>query len=60
MASGTIEKQTLSSVDQVAGNAGEAERILDDAGMRPDRGDRPDSEQDARPSMTRRSSAVID
>ncbi len=35
MASGTFEKQTLSSVDQIAGNAGEAERILDDADMRP-------------------------
>ena len=35
MASGTIKKETLSSVDQIAGNAGEAERILDDAGMRP-------------------------
>ncbi len=35
MASGTLKKETLSSVDQIAGNAGEAERILDDAGMRP-------------------------
>jgi uncharacterized membrane protein YdfJ with MMPL/SSD domain len=35
MASGTIEKKTLSSVDQIAGNAGEAERILDDADLRP-------------------------
>ncbi|HEV7615060.1 MAG TPA: MMPL family transporter [Solirubrobacterales bacterium] len=35
MASGTLKKQTLSSVDQIAGNAGQAERILDDANMRP-------------------------
>ena len=35
MASGTIKKETLSSVDQIAGNAGEAERILDEADLRP-------------------------
>ncbi|HVQ59670.1 MAG TPA: MMPL family transporter [Solirubrobacterales bacterium] len=35
MANGVLKKETLSSVDQIAGNAGEAERILDDAGMRP-------------------------
>jgi RND superfamily putative drug exporter len=35
MASGTLKKETLSSVDQIAGNAGEAERMLDDAGLRP-------------------------
>ena len=35
MASGALKKETLSSVDQIAGKAGEAERILDDAGLRP-------------------------
>jgi uncharacterized membrane protein YdfJ with MMPL/SSD domain len=35
MASGTIEKKTLSSTDQIAGNAGQAERILEDADLRP-------------------------
>ena len=35
MASGVVEKQQLSSVDQIGGKAGEAERILDQAGMRP-------------------------
>src|SRR4249919_784166 len=35
MANGVLKKETLSSVDQIAGNAGEAERILDQAGMRP-------------------------
>ena len=35
MGSGTLKKQTLSSVDQIAGKAGEAERILDEAGLRP-------------------------
>ena len=35
MANGVLKKETLSSVDQIAGNAGEAERILDEAEMRP-------------------------
>jgi uncharacterized membrane protein YdfJ with MMPL/SSD domain len=35
MGAGVLKKETLSSVDQIAGNAGEAERILDQAGMRP-------------------------
>jgi uncharacterized membrane protein YdfJ with MMPL/SSD domain len=35
MGSGTLEKQTLSSVDQISGQAGEAERILDEAQLRP-------------------------
>ena len=35
MASGSLKKQTLSSVDQISGQAGEAERILDDAHLRP-------------------------
>jgi len=35
MGSGTLEKKTLSSVDQISGQAGEAERILDEAQLRP-------------------------
>jgi uncharacterized membrane protein YdfJ with MMPL/SSD domain len=35
MASGTLKKETLSSTDQIAGQAGEAERILEDAHLRP-------------------------
>jgi RND superfamily putative drug exporter len=35
MASGSLKKETLSSVDQISGQAGEAERILDDAHLRP-------------------------
>ena len=35
MASGTLKKETLSTTDQIAGNAGQAERILDEADLRP-------------------------
>jgi RND superfamily putative drug exporter len=35
MGSGTLEKKTLASVDQISGQSGEAERILDEAGLRP-------------------------
>ena len=35
MASGSLKKETLSSVDQISGQAGEAERILEDAHLRP-------------------------
>ena len=35
MSSGAIETQRLSSAEEVAGEAGEAEQALDDAGLRP-------------------------
>ena len=60
MGSGSLEKQTLSSVDQIAGKAGEAERILDDAGTAPDRRDRADPEQGRQGRMTAAFDTVIE
>ncbi len=35
MAGGFVEKQTLSQAEQIAGNAGKAEQMLEDSGLRP-------------------------
>ena len=35
MAGGFVEKQTLTTAEQIAGNAGQAEQTLEDAGLRP-------------------------